>query len=171
MNSQESTDCRSCGWQCLTEAGTPGSGGACVTQAVRQQAGARISPRNWWRFYGPTLIFRSNPLWRSGNSTQSPSALTCVTTGFPRKFRGPSVQIVYRHIARNFTGLETKRTRHGSYRMRNRKRLFLTDYLQRQEGLPVALDELSLNVIDKRNCAVRLEVPEFRSANITRGVL
>jgi len=86
--------------------------------------------------------------WRI--STQSPSALTCVTTGFPRKFRGPSVQIVYRHIAKKLHwGLEVKRTRHGSYRIAEPEKTLLDwIYLQRQEGLPTAFDELNLRTID-----------------------
>jgi predicted transcriptional regulator of viral defense system len=87
-----------------------------------------------------------------GISTQSPSALTCVTTGFPREFRRPSVQIVYRHIAKKLHwGFETKRTRHGSYRIAEPEKAFLDwIYLQRQEGLPTAFDELNLKTIDWR---------------------
>ena len=85
-----------------------------------------------------------------GISTQSPSALTCVTTGFPREFRTTSVRIVYRHIAQKLHwGFEVKRTRHGSYRIAEPEKAFLDwIYLQRQEGLPTAFDELSLEKID-----------------------
>ena len=87
-----------------------------------------------------------------GISTQSPSALTCVTTGFPRKFHSASVRIVYRHISENlFWGFEEKRTRHGSYKIAAPEKALLDwIYLQRQEGLPVALDELSLNPVDRK---------------------
>lgn len=72
-----------------------------------------------------------------GISTQSPSALTCVTTGFPREFRTASVQIAYRHISKKLNwGFETKRTRHGSYRIAEPEKAFLDwVYLQRQEGV------------------------------------
>jgi predicted transcriptional regulator of viral defense system len=85
-----------------------------------------------------------------GISTQSPSALTCVTTGFPREFRTASVQIVYRHISKKLNwGFETKRTRHASYRIAEPEKAFLDwIYLQRQEGLPTAFDELALGSID-----------------------
>ena len=85
-----------------------------------------------------------------GISTQSPVALTCVTAGFAREFRTPSVQIVYRHIAKKLHwGFEAKRTRHGSYRIAEPEKALLDwIYLQRQEGLPAPLDELSLNAID-----------------------
>jgi predicted transcriptional regulator of viral defense system len=87
-----------------------------------------------------------------GISTQSPSALTCVTTGFPRKFRSSSVQIIYRHISKNlFWGFEEKRARHGTYKIAEPEKALLDwVYLQRQEGLPVTLDELSLNAIDRK---------------------
>jgi hypothetical protein len=85
-----------------------------------------------------------------GVSTRSPSALTCVTTGFPREFRTASVQIVYRHVSQKLHwGFEVKRTRHGSYRIAEPEKAFLDwIYLQRQQGLPTAFDELSLKAID-----------------------
>lgn len=87
-----------------------------------------------------------------GISTQSPSSLTCVTTGFPRKFKSPSVRIVYRHIGENlYWGFQEKRTRHGSYKIAEPEKALLDwIYLQRQEGLPVVLDELNLKVTDKK---------------------
>jgi predicted transcriptional regulator of viral defense system len=87
-----------------------------------------------------------------GISTQSPSSLTCVTTGFPRKFRTPSVRIIYRHIGeRLYWGFQEKRTRHGSYKIAEPEKALLDwIYLQRQEGLPVVLDELNLKVTDHR---------------------
>jgi predicted transcriptional regulator of viral defense system len=87
-----------------------------------------------------------------GISTQSPSALTCVTTGFPRKFQSASVHIVYRHIIEHlFWGFEEKRTRHGAYKIAEPEKALLDwVYLQRQEGLPTVLDELSFKPIDRR---------------------
>jgi hypothetical protein len=85
-----------------------------------------------------------------GISTQSPSAFTSVTTGFPREFRSPSVQIVYRHIAKKLHwGFEAKRTRDGSYRIAEpEKGLLDWIYFQRQERLPTPFDELSPKAID-----------------------
>lgn len=85
-----------------------------------------------------------------GISTQCPSALTSVTTGYPREFRGPSVQIVYRHISKKLHwGFEIKRTRHGSYRIAEPEKALLDwIYLQRQGGLPTAFDEISLKTLD-----------------------
>jgi hypothetical protein len=87
-----------------------------------------------------------------GISTQSPSYLTCVTTGFPRIFRTPSIRIVYRHIAVHlYWGFQEKRTRNGPYKIAEPEKALLDwIYLQRQEGLPVVLDELNLKATDKR---------------------
>jgi predicted transcriptional regulator of viral defense system len=87
-----------------------------------------------------------------GISTQSPTTVTCVTTGFPRKFRTPSVRITYRHIAeRLYWGFEEKRTRHGFYKIAEPEKAIVDwIYLQRQEGLPVVLDELNLKGLNKR---------------------
>jgi predicted transcriptional regulator of viral defense system len=86
-----------------------------------------------------------------GISTQSPSSLTCVTTGFPRKFRTASIRIVYRHIGEHlYWGFQEKRTRHGSYKIAEpEKGLLDWIYLQRREGLPVVLDELNLKVTNR----------------------
>jgi predicted transcriptional regulator of viral defense system len=86
-----------------------------------------------------------------GISTQSPSSVTCVTIGFPRKFRTTSVRIIFRHISKRlYWGFKEKRTRHGVYRIAEPEKALLDwIYLKRQEGLPVALDELNLGVIDK----------------------
>jgi predicted transcriptional regulator of viral defense system len=86
-----------------------------------------------------------------GISTQSPSSLTCVTTGFPRKFRTPSIRIVYRHIGdRLYWGFQEKRTRLGSYKIAEPEKALLDwIYLQRQDGLQVVLDDLNLKVVDR----------------------
>jgi predicted transcriptional regulator of viral defense system len=112
-----------------------------------------VSPRELVGILRPNAyISLESALADWGISTQSPSALTCVTMGFPRKFRSASVNIVYRHIGKNlFWGFQEKRTRHGSYKVAEPEKALLDwVYLQRQEGLPVVLDELSLNAIDNK---------------------
>jgi predicted transcriptional regulator of viral defense system len=112
-----------------------------------------FSPRELVGILRPNAyISLESALAEWGISTQSPSALTCVTTGFPRKFRSPSLHVIYRHISKNlYWGFQIKRTRHGSYRIAEPEKALLDwVYLQRQEGLPVVLDELSLNAIDKK---------------------
>jgi predicted transcriptional regulator of viral defense system len=111
-----------------------------------------FSPRELVGILRPkAYISLDSALAEWGISTQSPSSLTCVTTGFPRRFRTPSVRIVYRHIGEHlFWGFEEKRTRHGSYKIAEPEKALLDwIYLQRQEGLPVALDELNLKVTDR----------------------
>jgi predicted transcriptional regulator of viral defense system len=110
-----------------------------------------FSPRDLVSILRPdSYISLESALAEWGISTQSPSTLTCVTTGFPREFRTASVQIVYRHISKKLNwGFTTKRTRHGSYRIAEPEKAFLDwIYLQRQGGLPTAFDELSLKAID-----------------------
>ena len=112
-----------------------------------------FSPRELVGILRPdAYISLESALAEWGISTQSPSALTCVTTGFPRKFHSASVHIVYRHVGKNlYWGFQEKRTRHGSYRIAEPEKALLDwVYLQRQEGLPVALDELSPNAIDQK---------------------
>jgi hypothetical protein len=86
-----------------------------------------------------------------GVSTQSPSSLTCVTTGFPRTFQTESVRILYRHITKQlYWGFTKRRTRHGEYRIAEPEKALLDwVYLRRREGLSVVLDEVSWSPIDK----------------------
>jgi len=112
-----------------------------------------FSPRELVGILRPkAYISLESALAEWGISTQSPSSLTCVTTGFPRKFRTPSIRIVYRHIGEHlYWGFREKRTRRGSYKIAEPEKALLDwIYLQRQEGLPVVLDELNLKVTDKR---------------------
>ena len=96
-------------------------------------------------------ILLESALAEWGISTQSPASLTCVTRGLPRRFRTPSVRIIYRHIAEHlYWGFQEKRTRHGSYKIAEPEKALLDwIYLQRQEGLPVVLDELNLKITDR----------------------
>ena len=110
--------------------------------------------------------------WRI--STQSPSSLTCVTTGYPRKFRTPNVRIAYRHIGENlYWGFQDKRTRLGSYRIAEPEKALLDwIYLQRQDGLQVALDDLNLKVVDRAKVlkyAAKYPIPVQQTAHLAPG--
>lgn len=112
-----------------------------------------FSPRELVGLLRPnSYISIESALAEWGISTQSPSSLTCVTTGFPRRFRTPSIRIVYRHIGEHlYWGFQEKKTRQGSYRIAEPEKALLDwIYLQRQEGLPVVLDELNLKVTDRK---------------------
>jgi predicted transcriptional regulator of viral defense system len=85
-----------------------------------------------------------------GVISQSPAIFTCVTPGYPKVFRSPSVTIVYRRIARNlFWGFEEKATRYNKYCIAEPEKALLDwIYLNRQEGLPTPVDELNLQFLN-----------------------
>ena len=87
----------------------------------------------------------------SGVSTQSPTALTCVTPGRPGEFRAKSVSIVFRRLSKNlFWGFEEKLTRYGKYNVADPEKALLDwVYLRRQEGSTIQTDELDLQRLDR----------------------
>jgi predicted transcriptional regulator of viral defense system len=87
-----------------------------------------------------------------GITSQSPAILTCVTTEYPKVFRSTSLTIVYRRIAKNlFWGFEEKATRYNKYRIAEPEKALLDwIYLNRQEGLPTAFDELNLHFLNSQ---------------------
>lgn len=97
-----------------------------------------------------SYISLDSVLAESGVSSQSPAILTCVTTGYPKKFKSRSVTIVYRRIAKHlFWGFEERSTRYNKYRIAEPEKALLDwIYLNRQEGLPTPLDELNLQFLN-----------------------
>lgn len=89
-------------------------------------------------------------LRETGITTQTPLALTCVTSGRRGVFRAPSLELTYRRIAPHlFWGFHSKRTRYGSYNIAEPEKALLDwIYLLRQEGSIVPTDELDLHVLD-----------------------
>jgi hypothetical protein len=87
----------------------------------------------------------------SGISTQSPTALTCVTLERPGEFRAKSVSISFRRISKNlFWGFQEKRTRYGKYNIAEPEKALLDwVYLRRQEGSIINTDELDLQRLDR----------------------
>lgn len=87
----------------------------------------------------------------SGISTQSPTALTCVTPGRPGEFRAKSVTIIFRRLSKNlFWGFREKHTRYGKYNIADPEKALLDwVYLCRQEGSVVHTDELDLQRLDR----------------------
>jgi len=86
----------------------------------------------------------------AGISTQSPTALTCVTPGRPGEFRATSVAITFRRLSQNlFWGFQQRRTRYGQYNVAEPEKALLDwVYLRRQEGSVVHTDELDLQRLD-----------------------
>ena len=100
----------------------------------------------------------------SGVSTQSPTVLTCVTTGRPGEFRAKSVSIVFRRLSKNlFWGFQEKRTRYGKYNVADPEKALLDwVYLRRQEGSTIHTDELDLQRLDRGKLlqdAARFPIP------------
>ena len=107
----------------------------------------QFSPRDLVNILRPeSYISLESALVEKGVITQSPSALTCVTSGYPQTFRSKSVNIVYRKISSElFWGTEVKATRFNKYRIAEPEKALLDwIYLSRQEGLPTPIDELQL---------------------------
>ena len=87
-----------------------------------------------------------------GVSTQSPVSLTCVTTGKPKEYRTPEFAITLRTISEHlFWGFVEKRTRYSKYRIGEPEKALLDwIYLTLQSGLTPRLDEIELQVLDKK---------------------
>lgn len=87
----------------------------------------------------------------SGVSTQSPTALTCVTPGRPGEFHSRSLSIIFRRVSKNlFWGFREKRTRYGAYNVADPEKALLDwIYLRRQEGSAIHIDELDIQRLDR----------------------
>ncbi len=99
-----------------------------------------------------SYISLDSVLAESGVSSQSPTILTCVTTGYPKTFKSRSVTIVYRRIVKDlFWGFEEKSTRYNKYQIAAPEKALLDwIYLNRQEGLPTPVDELNLQFLNSQ---------------------
>lgn len=87
-----------------------------------------------------------------GISTQSPVALTCVTTGKPKEYRTLEFAITLRSISDHlFWGFVEKQTRYSKYRIAEPEKALLDwVYLTLQSGLTPRLDEIELQSLDKQ---------------------
>jgi predicted transcriptional regulator of viral defense system len=87
-----------------------------------------------------------------GLSTQSPVALTCVTTGKPKEYRTPNFAITFRTISKRlFWGFIEKQTRYSKYRIAEPEKALLDwTYLSLQAGLTPTLDEIDFKSVDKQ---------------------
>jgi predicted transcriptional regulator of viral defense system len=102
----------------------------------------RFSPRDLVNILRPrSYISLESALVDRGIITQSPSILTCVTPGYPHKFRGKSVVIVYRKISPDlYWGFEEKATRYNKYLIAEPEKALLDwIYLNRQGRAPNTL--------------------------------
>jgi DNA-binding Lrp family transcriptional regulator len=111
----------------------------------------QFSPRDLVNILRPeSYISLESVMVEKGITTQSPSVLTCVTSGYPQSFRTKSVGIVYRKISSDlYWGYEQKATRYNTYQIAEPEKALLDwVYLARQEGLPTPLDELQLQFLN-----------------------
>ena len=97
-----------------------------------------------------SYISLESALVERGVISQNPSALICVTPGYPKSFRSKSVSIVYRKVSPGlYWGYEEKATRYNKYLIAEPEKALLDwIYLNRQEGLPTPLDELHLQFLN-----------------------
>jgi len=110
-----------------------------------------FSPRELVNILRPdSYISLESALVEQGVTTQSPAILTCVTTGYPKIFRRPSVTLSYRKISTElYWGFEKKLTRYNSYQIALPEKALLDwIYLSRQEGLPTPLDEINFQFLN-----------------------
>lgn len=87
-----------------------------------------------------------------GLSTQSPVALTCVTTSKARVYRLAEFTISFREISKRlFWGFTEKQTRYSKYAIAEPEKALLDwIYLSLQAGLTPNLDEIQFKSVDKQ---------------------
>lgn len=110
-----------------------------------------FSPRDLVNILRPeSYISLESALVEKGVTTQNPSLLTCVTPGYPQSFQSKSVNIIYRKISPElYWGFEERSTRYNKYNIAEPEKALLDwIYLNRQEGLPTALDEFQLQLLN-----------------------
>jgi predicted transcriptional regulator of viral defense system len=94
-----------------------------------------------------------------GLSTQSPLALTCVTTGAPKEYRTPEFSISFRTISdRLYWGFIEKQTRYSKYWIAEPEKALLDwIYLSLKIGARPSLDELDFKPVDRKKLAQYME--------------
>jgi predicted transcriptional regulator of viral defense system len=87
-----------------------------------------------------------------GLSTQSPVALTCVTTGAPMQYRTPEFSITFRTISKQlYWGFVEEQTRYAKYSIAEPEKALLDwVYLSLKTGVSPNLDEIDFKVLDKQ---------------------
>ena len=115
---------------------------------------ADASPRELVNVLRPkAYVSLETALREYGISTQSPQAVTCVTTERPRQiFTGRTIRIIYRGISPQlYWGFVQKRTRYGNYQLAEPEKAVLDSiYFALQDGILPALDELEFERVSRR---------------------
>jgi predicted transcriptional regulator of viral defense system len=122
--------------------------GIYVNRLVRDSAAA-----DFIRVLRPnSYVSLESALRHWGLSTQSPVALTCVTTGKPKEYRTPEFAITFRTMSKRlFWGFVEKQTRYSKYSIAEPEKALLDwIYLCLQTGLTPSLDEIEFKSVDKQ---------------------
>src|SRR5437773_6109539 len=100
----------------------------------------------------PSYVSLESALSHWGLSTQSPVALTCVTTGKPKEYRTQEFSITFRTISKRlFWGFVEKQTRYSKYAIAEPEKALLDwIYLCLQTGVTPSLDEIEFKFVDKQ---------------------
>lgn len=110
-----------------------------------------FSPRELVNVLRPeSYVSLESALVDYGVTSQNPAILTCITAGYPKVFRSPSLTVSYRKISRGlYWGFEKKATRYNTYQIALPEKALLDwIYLSRQEGLPTPLDEINVRFLN-----------------------
>jgi len=108
-----------------------------------------------------------------GVSTQSPQALTCVTTGVPKEYRAAEFSISFRTISeRLYWGFIEKQTRYSKYWIAEPEKALLDwIYLSLKIGARPSLDELDFKPVDKKKLVQYMEkYPDTVRAVLTHSL-
>jgi len=122
--------------------------GVYLNKLVRDAA-----PENFIKLLRPnSYVSLESALSHWGLSTQSPVALTCITTSKAKEYRLTEFTISFRVISKRlFWGYTEKQTRYSKYAIAEPEKALLDwIYLSLQAGLTPNLDEIQFKSVDKQ---------------------
>lgn len=98
-----------------------------------------------------SYISLESALAEAGISSQLPVLLTCVSASYVREIKPRSVHITFRKIKEElFWGFTEKKGRYLSYKIAEAEKALLDwVYFRRMDALPVSLDELRLELLNR----------------------
>ena len=90
-------------------------------------------------------------LRETGVISQTPVAITCVTTGEPASFSSRTVSITFRHVkASLYWGFQARRTLYGMYNIAEPEKALLDwFYLERKRGTEIVIDEFDFQNLNR----------------------
>ncbi len=115
-----------------------------------------IAPEDFIKLLRPnSYVSLESALSHWGLSTQSPVALTCVTTSKPKEYRTAEFSVTFRAISKRlYWGFVEKQTRYSKYSIAEPEKALLDwIYLCLQAGVTPSLDEIEFKSVDKQKLA------------------